>query len=50
MVELHGVAAMALSPTVAHDSRASRCFRFIAPLLVTLGLAAASIAPGILLG
>jgi hypothetical protein len=50
MVELQGVAAMALNPTVAYDSRASRRFRFIAPLLVTLGLAAASIMPSVLLG
>jgi hypothetical protein len=41
---------MALNPTVAYDSRASRRFRYIAPLLATLGLAAASIVPGILLG
>ena len=41
---------MALNPTVALDSRASRRFRFIAPLLVTLGLAAASIVPSMVLG
>jgi hypothetical protein len=41
---------MALTPIVAYDSRASRRFRLIAPLLVTLGLAAASIVPGIMLG
>jgi hypothetical protein len=45
-----GVAAMALSPTVAYDSPASRRFRFIAPLLAALGLVAASIVPAILLG
>jgi hypothetical protein len=50
MVELQGVAAMALNPALAHDSRGSKRFRLIAPLLVTLGLAAAGIAPGILLG
>jgi hypothetical protein len=50
MVELQGVAAMALTPIVAYDTRASRRFRFIAPLLVALGLAAASIVPGIMLG
>jgi hypothetical protein len=50
MVELQGVAAMALNPTVAYDSRGSRRFRFIAPLLVTLGLVAASIIPSVLLG
>jgi len=41
---------MGPNPTVACDSRGSRRFRLIAPLLVTLGLVAASIAPGILLG
>jgi hypothetical protein len=50
MVELQGVAAMGLKPTVAFESRGSRRFRLIAPLLVTLGLAAASIAPGLILG
>jgi hypothetical protein len=50
MVELQGVAAMALSPTVAYDPPASRRFRFIAPLLAVLGLAAASIVPVVLLG
>jgi hypothetical protein len=49
-IELQGVAAMALSSTVAYDSPASRRFRFIAPLLAALGLAAASIVPTILLG
>jgi hypothetical protein len=49
-VELQGVAAVALNPTVAYDSRGSRRFRFLAPLLVTLGLAAASIIPSIVLG
>ena len=39
-----------LSPTIAFDSRAARRFRLIAPLLVALGLAAASIAPSIVLG
>jgi hypothetical protein len=41
---------MGLSPAIAFESRGSRRFRFVAPLLVTLGLAAASIAPSILLG
>jgi hypothetical protein len=41
---------MALNPTVAFDSRASRRFRLIAPLLVALGLAVVSIAPSIVLG
>jgi hypothetical protein len=41
---------MALNPAVAYDSRGSRRFRFLAPLLAALGLAAASIVPGILLG
>jgi hypothetical protein len=41
---------MALNPAVAYDSRGSRRFRLIAPLLVTFGLVAASIVPGILLG
>jgi hypothetical protein len=50
MIELQGVAAMALSPTVAYDSPASRRFRFLAPLLAGLGLLAASIVPAILLG
>ena len=49
-VELQGVAAMTLTPTVAYDSRGSRRFRLIAPLLVTLGLAVASVMPSILLG
>jgi hypothetical protein len=39
-----------MNPTVAYDSRASRRFRFLAPLLVTLGLAAASIIPSVILG
>ena len=41
---------MPLNPTVASDSRASKLFRLIAPLLVALGLAAASIAPSMVLG
>ncbi len=41
---------MPLTPTVAFDSRASRRFRLLAPLLVVLGLAVASIAPSIVLG
>jgi hypothetical protein len=41
---------MGLNPTVAFDSRASRRFRYLAPLLVALGLAAASIMPSIVLG
>ena len=41
---------MGLNPTIAFESRSSRRFRFIAPLLVTLGLAVASIVPGIVLG
>jgi hypothetical protein len=41
---------MALNPTVAFDSRASRRFRYLAPLLVALALAAASIIPSIVLG
>lgn len=41
---------MTLNPTVAYDSRASRRFRLIAPLLVTFGLAVASIVPGMWLG
>jgi len=41
---------MPLNPTVAFDSRASRRFRLVAPLLVALGLAVASIAPSIVLG
>ena len=41
---------MALTPTVASDSRASRRFRLIAPLLAALGLVAASIAPAMMLG
>ena len=38
---------MALSPSVASDSPASRRFRFIAPLLAALGLVAASVVPTI---
>jgi hypothetical protein len=41
---------MALNPSVAYESRGSRRFRFIAPLLVTLGLAAASMIPSVMLG
>jgi hypothetical protein len=41
---------MGLNPAIAFESRGSRRFRFIAPLLVTLGLAVASIVPGIVLG
>jgi len=41
---------MSLNPTIAFESRGSRRFRFIAPLLVTLGLVAASIVPGIVVG
>jgi hypothetical protein len=39
-----------LNPTVASDSRASRRFRLIAPLLAALGLIAASIVPAIVFG
>jgi hypothetical protein len=41
---------MTLNPTVASDSRASRRFRLIAPLLAALGLVAASIVPAIVFG
>jgi hypothetical protein len=41
---------MSLNQTVVNESRASRGFRLAAPLLVALGLVAASIAPGIMLG
>jgi hypothetical protein len=41
---------MALNPTVAYESRGSRRFRFVAPLLVIFGLAAASIIPSVILG
>lgn len=41
---------MALNPTVVYESRGSRCFRFMAPLLVTFGLAAASIVPSMVFG
>jgi hypothetical protein len=50
MIEVQGVAAMGLNQTVAYDSRGSRRFRLIAPLLVTLGLAVASIVPSVILG
>jgi hypothetical protein len=41
---------MGLNRSVSYESRGSRRFRFIAPLLVTLGLAAASIIPSVILG
>jgi hypothetical protein len=41
---------MSMNRTLASESRGSRRFRRVAPLLVTLGLAAASIAPSIMLG
>ena len=40
---------MALSPTVAYESRGYRRFRIIAPLLATIGLVAASIVPSVML-
>jgi hypothetical protein len=40
---------MALNPTVAYESRGSRRFRIIAPLLATIGLVAASIVPSVIL-
>lgn len=50
IIDVQGVAAMPLSPTIAFDSRASRRFRFIVPFLVALGLAVASIVPSLVLG
>jgi len=41
---------MVPNPTIALDSRASRRFRFLAPLLVALGLVAAGVIPSIVLG
>jgi hypothetical protein len=41
---------MSMNRTLAHESRGSRRFRLIAPLLATLGLAAASLAPSVMLG
>jgi hypothetical protein len=49
-LKLQGVAAMSPNQTIAYESRGSRRFRLLAPLLVTIALAVVSIAPGLMLG
>jgi hypothetical protein len=49
-VRLPGGDTMSLNQTVAYQSHGSRRFRWIAPMLVTLGLVVASVAPGLMLG